>query len=185
MKIITKQPDYFTTLAYVYGVDNSIVLNLNYEYQYVECNLTLSELLNVSVPRRDYSKSVATLNYFTYRYLFICDTVYIFRDDIYYKTVPITAEFKKIFKHIELPFFEFGNNLGLFPGNFGIKAYTRLTTYTGLTDFISYEDIYTKVYNYLLRQKIDVEVSLPEIPNDCKVTQHGFNLKTSFRNRKS
>ncbi len=36
----------------------------------------------------------------------------------------------------------------------------------------------------MLKQKIDDENALPEIPNDCKVTQHGFDLKTSFRNRK-
>jgi len=178
MKIQTKHPDAFTSLAYVFGIDHHVFLDLNYPDHNV--SITQNHFGLYTDITYSNNKQIITVGG-----LLVLGTRY-FR----YKDNKILREV--FFKDLDEHAVKFLNtiNLGVYELNsiysrhsYYIPKYKPVTRFINLTDFISLEDAYASVYNYLLEQNLSKECAV-EISNLDKLQQHGFDKKVSFRHRK-
>ena len=175
MKIQTKHPDAFTSLAYVFGIDDHVFLDLNYPETfhtvgynyfnlprtYLQGNVNVMDVVGVLV---------LGTRYFIYENNVIIREIFI--KDFCEHTI-------KFLNTIKLSLYELNKT---YYHDYYIPKYSPVIRFLNLTDFISLEDAYVSVYNYLLEQNLSKECTV-EISNLDKLQQHGFDKKVSFRHR--
>lgn len=177
MKIQTKHPDAFTSLAYVFGVDDHVFLDLNYPDRNVPITENYFCLYNdLTYVNNEQISTIKGLLVLGTRY-FIYENNLIVKEIFYKDFCEHTIKFLKT---IKLGLYELNSIHSRY--NYYMPKYRPVTRFLNLTDFISLEDAYASVYNYLLEQNLSKE-STVEISNLDKLQQHGFDKKVSFRHR--
>lgn len=182
MKIQTKHPDAFTSLAYVFGVDDHVFLDLNY----TDHNVPITQNHFGLYTHMTYSNHKQII---TVCGLLILGTRYFrYKDNKILREVflkDLDEHAVKFLNTIKLGVYELNScyspSYSIY--NYYIPKYKPVTRFLNLADFISLEDAYASVYNYLLEQNLSKECTV-EISNLDKLQQHGFDKKISFRHRK-
>jgi hypothetical protein len=202
MKIISPFKDYYDHIAYIYGVDNTIVYNRNpfdkntlpsdgyrmpdFQYWTRDVNETIFAQFG-GKDKNDYSR----------RWLCIMGKFYLqvttnTLDRSSWKIVNYEfnntisqyhTELMKLHKHIQAPVFVINSN---YWRNFNIDTDIPILKDSGIASIISPEKMYQDISYFIGNVLKDNPDTLPpvNISDKDKLTQAGFDAKMSFRHRK-
>lgn len=184
MLIHTKQRDAFTSLVYVYGVDDHAFLDLNYSESTHTVNHNYFSLRNVSTFKPHIVSRMGLLVIGTRYFKFKNKTILheVSKADMSEHAIKFLNSIKHGVYVLLATLYPYG--LKDSECSYTIPKYESIVaSFINLLDFISLEDAYANVYNMLIERNL-IEVNAIPCTDLDKIKQHGFDKNISFRHRK-